>query len=100
MFIYFEGERVGRGRAERDRDTESEEGSRFCAGSTEPNAGLKLTSHEIMTWAEVGPSTHWATQVPRKVTKNYKFEQDLHFVVLYYQNIIKFRFLVILSVKM
>ena len=32
--------------------------------STEPNAGLEPTSCEIMTWAEVGGVTNWATQVP------------------------------------
>ena len=37
------------GRAERQGDTESEAGSRLRAVSTEPNAGLKLTNHEIMT---------------------------------------------------
>ena len=37
------------GGAERDGDTESEAGSRLCAGSTEPNAGLELMNHEIMT---------------------------------------------------
>ena len=34
---------------ERERETESEAGSRFRAVSTEPNAGLELTSHEIVT---------------------------------------------------
>ena len=49
----------GRGR---ERETESGAGSRLRAVSTEPDAGLELTSHEIMTWAEVGRSTNWATQ--------------------------------------
>ena len=35
--------------AEREGDTESEAGSRLQAVSTEPDAGLKLTNHEIMT---------------------------------------------------
>ena len=39
-------------------DTESEAGSRL----TEPDAGLKLADHEIVTWAEVGRLTDWATQ--------------------------------------
>ena len=52
--------------AERERDTESEAGSRIWAVSTEPNAGVKLTNHEIMTWAEVGHLTDWATQVSLK----------------------------------
>ena len=36
----------GRGR---EGDTESEAGSRFRALSTEPNVGLELTNHEIVT---------------------------------------------------
>ena len=37
------------GGAEREGDTESETGSRLRAVSTEPDMGLELTSHEIMT---------------------------------------------------
>ena len=37
------------GGAEREGDTESETGSRLRAVSTEPHAGLELTSHEIVT---------------------------------------------------
>ena len=37
------------GRSEREGDTESEAGSRLCAVSTEPDAGLELTDREIMT---------------------------------------------------
>ena len=37
------------GRTEREEDTESEAGSRLRAVSTEPNAGLDPTTHEIMT---------------------------------------------------
>ena len=37
------------GGAEREGDTESETGSRLCADSTEPDAGLELTNCEIMT---------------------------------------------------
>ena len=51
------------GRAERQGDTESEAGSRLWAVSTEPDAGLELMNCEIMTWAEVGCLTDWATQV-------------------------------------
>ena len=40
---------MSRGGAERDRDTESETGSRLRAVSTEPNMGLDLTDHKIMT---------------------------------------------------
>ena len=66
MFYSWEREREctsGEG-AERERDTESEAGSRLWAVSTESDAGLELTSHEIMTWAEVGCPTDWATQAP------------------------------------
>ena len=44
---------MGRGR-EREGDAESEAGSRLRAVDPEPDAGLKLTNREIMTWAEVG----------------------------------------------
>ena len=40
---------MGGGGAEREGDTESKAGSRFRAVSTEPDVGLKLTNHEIMT---------------------------------------------------
>ena len=43
---------MSRGGAERDghtSDGESEAGFRLCNVSTEPNLGLKLTNHEIMT---------------------------------------------------
>ena len=72
MFI-FERERErdrkigyeqGRGR-EREGDTESEVGSTLWAVSTEPNTGLELTDCKIMTWAKVGHSTNWATEVPQ-----------------------------------
>ena len=53
------------GGAEREGDTESEAGSRLWAISPEPDAGLKLTDREIVTWAEVGRSTDWATQAPQ-----------------------------------
>ena len=71
MFIYiWQKERETRsmsgGGAERKGDTESEAGSRLWAVSTEPNAGLELTNLEIMTWAEVGCLTNWATQTPRE----------------------------------
>ena len=55
---------MNRGGAEREGDTESKAGFRLRAVSTEPDAGLKLMDHEIMTWAEVGLSTDWATQAP------------------------------------
>ena len=45
MFVYF----GGGGGAEREGDTESETGSRLRAVSTEPDVGLELKNHEIMT---------------------------------------------------
>ena len=51
------------GGAEREGDTECKAGSRLWTVSTEPNAGLQPTYWEIMTWAEVGCLTDWATQV-------------------------------------
>ena len=52
LFI-FETERerqsMSGGGAAREGDTESEAGSRLRAVSTELNAGLKLTNHEIVT---------------------------------------------------
>ena len=53
------------GEAEREGDTESEAGSSLWAISPEPDAGLELTDLEIVTWAEVGRPTDWATQAPR-----------------------------------
>ena len=65
-FIYFWERQRQNGSAlgmEREGGTESKAGSRLWAVSTEPDAGLKLTSCEIMTWAEVGRSTSWVTHV-------------------------------------
>ena len=67
MFIYFwdrERQSMNGGGAEREGDIESEAGSRLRAVRTEPDVGLELTDCEIMTWAEVGCLTDWATQVP------------------------------------
>ena len=64
IFIYFWERETEREWGEREADTESEAGSRLWAASTEPNTGLKLTSCEIMTWAEVWRLTNWAIQVP------------------------------------
>ena len=55
---------MSRGGAEREGDTESEAGCRLPAVSTEHDAGLEPTDCEIMTGAEVGCSTDWATQAP------------------------------------
>ena len=40
---------MSEGGAERERDTESEAGSRLQAVSTEPDPGLEPTNYEIMT---------------------------------------------------
>ena len=65
LFIFeTERDRAWTGEGQREGDTESEAGSRLRAVSTEPEAGLDLTDREIMTWAEVGRLTDWATQVP------------------------------------
>ena len=67
LFIFeTERDRAWMGEGQREGDTESETGSRLLAVSTEPDAGLKLTDREIMTWAEVGRLTDWATQVPQE----------------------------------
>ena len=58
---------MNRGGAEREGDTESETGSSLWAVSTEPDAGLKFTDGEIMTWAEVGRLTNQATQAPHTI---------------------------------
>ena len=52
------------GEGQREGDTESETGSSLQAVSTEPDAWLELMDYEIMTWAEVGRLTDWATQAP------------------------------------
>ena len=67
MFIYFwQGERdkAWGGEGQREKETQSEAGSRLWAVSTEPDTGLEPTDRETMTWAEVRHSTDWATQVP------------------------------------
>ena len=65
MFI-FEKERESASRigAEREGGTKSKAGSRLWAFSTEPDSGLEPTNPEILTWAEVGRLTDWATQTP------------------------------------
>ena len=74
MFIYFwerERERdrqtdsTSGGGAKMEEDTESDTGFRLWAVSREPDTGLELTNHEIMTWAKVRHLTDWATQAPR-----------------------------------
>ena len=60
----IEKQSMSMGGEERGGDTESEAGSRLWAVSTEPDTGLEPTNCEIVTWAEVGRPTNWATQVP------------------------------------
>ena len=67
MFIYFSDnarDRVWARERQTEGDTESEAGSRLWAVSPEPDVGLELTDREIVTWAEVGRLTDWATQAP------------------------------------
>ena len=46
-------------------DTESKVGSRLWVVRPEPDPGLELMNHEIMTWAEVRRLTDWATWRPQ-----------------------------------
>ena len=50
------------GEGQRERETHNLK--KAPGFSTEPDVGLELTNHEIMTWAEVRRLTNWATQVP------------------------------------
>ena len=86
MFIYFwerEAEHEW-GRGKERGDTEYEAGSRLWVVSTEPEAGLKPTSHEIMTWAEVRCLTNWATQV--SLRQNLGWE-DVSFIYITIQKL-------------
>ena len=54
MFIFErdrdrERQNASKGGVKRKGDTESEAGCRFPTVSTEPNTGVELTNHEIMT---------------------------------------------------
>ena len=66
MFIYFwerEREKVCVYKRRRGRERGGQRiQSGLWADSREPDAGLKLGNHEIMTWAEAGRLTAWATQ--------------------------------------
>ena len=63
-FIYFwDRERAWAGEGPRGRHRIQ---SRLWGVSIEPDVGLEPTDCEIMTWAEVGRSTNWATQVSPK----------------------------------
>ena len=68
MFIFErEKQSMSGGGAEREGDTEPEAGSGLWAVGTEPEMGLEPTDREIMTWAEVGRLTDWATQAPQGI---------------------------------
>ena len=54
------------GGAEGEEDTESKAGSGLWAVSPKPATGLEPANYEIVTWAEIGRLTHWATQAPQK----------------------------------
>ena len=55
---------MSRGGAEREADTESKAGARLRAVGTSPTRGLNLRTREVMTQAEVGRLTDWATEAP------------------------------------
>ena len=75
MFTYFwDRDRAWVGEGQREGDTECKAGSSLWAVSTEPDVGLELTDREIVTWAEVGHLTDWATQVPLFLSFKYKEE--------------------------
>ena len=56
--------RVGEGQRERETQNPKQAPGSWAV-STEPDVGLKLKNREIMTWAQVGRSTDWATPAPR-----------------------------------
>ena len=56
MFLFIferETEHEWRRGRKREEDTDAEAASRLWDVSTEPDVGLELLNHEIMTWAEV-----------------------------------------------
>ena len=64
MLIYFWETEHKQGRG-RERGRHRIQGRiQALSVSTEPDAGLELTNHEIMTWAKVEHLTDWATQEP------------------------------------
>ena len=69
MFIYFwdrERQSMNGGGSERGRHR-IWNGLQALSGQHRARRGLELTDREIMTWAEVGRLTNWATQAPRVV---------------------------------
>ena len=82
MFIYFwerEREHTSRVGTEKEGDTEPEAGSGLQAVSTELDVGLEPMSCEIMTWAEIGHLTDWATQVSIDLS-------DIFIIIIGYRN--------------
>ena len=72
MFIYFwererERQSASKEGAEREREIQNPKQAPGSALSAEPNTELKPTSHEIMSWAEVGRLTDWATQATHDI---------------------------------
>ena len=73
LFIYFwewvreQARESTRWERQREGDTESEAGFRFCADTSELDTGLEPTNLKTMTWAEVRRLTDWATQAPLKI---------------------------------
>ena len=67
MFYYlsFEKESMN-GEGQRERETQNLKQAPGWA--SEPNLGLELTNHKIMTWAEVRRLTDWATQESQRDT--------------------------------
>ena len=81
MLIYLlfwerekERQSASRGGAERKGDTESEAGSTLWA--VKPDEVLEPMDHKIMTWAEAGRSTGWATQAPPRHHFFYKVHEE------------------------
>ena len=79
MFIYFETDwekastrKQGRGRKRSGQRIRSG----LQADSREPNAGLELRKHKIMTWAKVRRLTSWATRAPH----HFLFYMQLYFL--------------------
>ena len=56
------------------------------AVSTEPDVGLELTNHEVMTWAEVGCLTDWATQAPPICYVIILYYIILYYIILYFRD--------------
>ena len=72
------------GGGQREKETESEAGSKLWAVSTKPNVGLELTNCKIMTWAEVGFLANWTTQAPQqysivKILVHYTMKRINHY---------------------